>query len=120
MKHEKFTKHYRGPLQEMQTSSIKSSKLFGTIAHHKKNIIYERYTFWSLQQEEGESIDSYLMWLKLKIDTCKHSKDPAVSNQIPPVEPPMARAPPSNEVRTRDVCTRSGRIVRPPARYRDD
>ena len=40
---------------------------------------------------------------------------PAVSNQMPPVEPPMARAPPSNEVRTR-----SGRMVRPPARFPDD
>ena len=38
---------------------------------------------------------------------------PAVStyNQMPP----MARAPPSNEVRTRSGC-----IVRPPARFRDD
>ena len=40
---------------------------------------------------------------------------PAVSNQMPPVEPPMGRALPSNEARTR-----SGRIVRPPARFRDD
>ena len=40
---------------------------------------------------------------------------PAVSNQMPPVEPSMARAPPSNEVHTRN-----GRIVRPPARFRDD
>ena len=40
---------------------------------------------------------------------------PAVSNQMPPVGPPMARAPSSNEVRTR-----SGRMVRPPARFRDD
>ena len=40
---------------------------------------------------------------------------PAVSDQMPPVEPPMARALPSNE-----VCTRSGHIVRSPARFRDD
>ena len=40
---------------------------------------------------------------------------PAVSYQMLPVEPSMARAPPSNEVRTRN-----GRIVQPPARFRDD
>ena len=40
-----------------------------------KNIIYERYTFWSLQQNEGESIDAYLMRLKVKIDMCEYTKE---------------------------------------------
>ena len=40
---------------------------------------------------------------------------PAVNNQMPPMEPPPARVPPSTE-----KCTRSGRTVRPPARFRDD
>ena len=41
----------------------------------RKNIIYERYTFWSLRQEEGESIDAYLTRLKVKIDTCEYNKE---------------------------------------------
>jgi len=41
----------------------------------RKNIIYERYIFWSLQQEEGESIDAYLTRLQVKIDSCEYSKE---------------------------------------------
>ena len=50
-------------------------KAFRNYCSLRKNIVYERYTFWSLQQEEGESIDSYLTRLKLKIDTCEYSKE---------------------------------------------
>ena len=41
----------------------------------RKNIIYERYTFWSLQQDEGEPINTYLTRLKVKIDTCEYNKE---------------------------------------------
>ena len=41
----------------------------------RKNIIYERYTFWSLRQEEGGSIDAYLTRLKVKIDACEYNKE---------------------------------------------
>jgi len=40
---------------------------------------------------------------------------PANNNLLPPVEPPPVRVPVSNEKRTR-----SGRIVRSPARFRDN
>ena len=40
-----------------------------------KNIIYERYTFWSLRQDEGESIDAYVTRLKVKIDMCEYNKE---------------------------------------------
>ena len=38
----------------------KVCEAFQNYCSSHKNIIYERYTFWSLQQEEGESIDAYL------------------------------------------------------------
>ena len=34
-----------------------------------KNIIYKRYSYWSLQQDEGEPVNAYLTRLKVKIDT---------------------------------------------------
>ena len=45
------------------------------LAPQNHAIIYERYTFWSLQQEEGEPIDAYLTRLKVKIDTCEYNKE---------------------------------------------
>ena len=36
--------------------------------------MYERYGFWSLHQEEGETVDAYLTRLKLKIDNCEYDK----------------------------------------------
>ena len=40
----------------------------------QKNILYERHGFWSLYQEQGEAIDSYVTRLKLKIDNCEYHK----------------------------------------------
>jgi len=40
----------------------------------QKNILYERHSFWSMYQEEGEAIDSYVTRLKLKIDNCEYDK----------------------------------------------
>jgi len=37
--------------------------------------LYERYKLWSLQQQEGESVDAYLTRLKLQIDHCKYNKE---------------------------------------------
>ena len=37
----------------------------------RKNILYERYGFWSLLQEDEESIDAYLTRIKIKIDMCE-------------------------------------------------
>ena len=38
----------------------------------QKNICYERHGFWSLYQEQGEAIDSYVTRLKLKIVNCEY------------------------------------------------
>jgi len=40
----------------------------------QKNILYECCGFWSLHQEEGKTIDAYMMRLKLKIDSCEYDK----------------------------------------------
>ena len=37
----------------------------------QKNILYERHGFWSMRQDDGETVDSYL---KLKIDYCEYDK----------------------------------------------
>ena len=41
----------------------------------RKNILYERYGFWSLHQEDDESIDAYLTRIKIKIDMCEYTKE---------------------------------------------
>lgn len=41
----------------------------------RKHILYERYTFWSLQQEGEESVDVYLTRIKLKLDTCEYAAE---------------------------------------------
>ena len=51
----------------------------------QKNILYERHGFWSMRQDKGETIDSYLTRLKLKIDYCEYDKTrwpPAVKNEM--------------------------------------
>ena len=41
----------------------------------QKNIIYECYGFWTIQQEGGKSIDAYLMRIQMKIDLCEYDKE---------------------------------------------
>ena len=41
----------------------------------RKNILYERYKFWSLKQQDGETVDAYLTRLKLQIDHCEYNKE---------------------------------------------
>ena len=40
----------------------------------QKNILYERYGFWSMRQEDSESVDLCLTRLKVKIDYCEYDK----------------------------------------------
>ena len=40
-----------------------------------KNIIYERYRFWTIQQEYDETIDAYLTRIRMKIDLCEYDKE---------------------------------------------
>ena len=47
---------------------------FEQFCSSQRNILYERYGFWSLHQEEGETVDAYLTRLKLKIDNCEYDK----------------------------------------------
>ena len=48
---------------------------FRTYCEPRKNILYERHGYWSLQQLEGESIDRYLTRLKIKVESCEYNKE---------------------------------------------
>jgi len=75
-RHEKFAKkNCHGLQMETKNKFQKVLEAFQNYCSPRKNIIYERYIFWSLQQEGGESIDAYLMRLKVKIDSCEYSKE---------------------------------------------
>ena len=40
-----------------------------------KNILFEWYKFWSLKQQDSESVDAYLTRLKLQRDHCEYDKE---------------------------------------------
>ncbi len=44
---------------------------FDAFCNPRKNTIYERYVFFSRNQENGESIDHYVTVLKTMSDTCE-------------------------------------------------
>ena len=51
----------------------------------RKNIIYERYGYWTIQQEDDESVDAYLTRIRMKIDLCEYDKEgwpPAVHQEL--------------------------------------
>ena len=51
----------------------------------RKNIIYECYGFWTIQQEDHENIDEYLTRIRMKIDLCEYDKKgwpPAVCQEL--------------------------------------
>ena len=47
---------------------------FETFCSPQKNILYERYGFWTMQQDSDETIDTYLTRLKLKSGYCEYNK----------------------------------------------
>ena len=55
--------------------TIFSLKAFKDYCQPRKNILHECYKFWSLKQEDSESIDAHLTNLKLQIDHCEYDKD---------------------------------------------
>ena len=44
---------------------------FDAFCNPRKNTVYERYVFFSRNQENGESIDHYVTVLKTMSDTCE-------------------------------------------------
>ena len=38
-----------------------------------KHILYERYMFWNIKQEETEAVDAYLTRIKRKLDMCEYA-----------------------------------------------
>ena len=49
------------------------------------NILYKRYGFWNLRQEDDESIDVYLTRIKIKIDMCEYIREgwpPTVQEEL--------------------------------------
>jgi len=67
-----------------KTKFAKVLEAFEWFCFPQKNILYERYGFWTLHQED-EPIDVYLTRLKLKIDLCEYNKEgwiPAVKTEL--------------------------------------
>ena len=48
---------------------------FKNYCQPRKNILFERYKFWSLKQQDSESVDAYLTRLKLQSDHCEYDKE---------------------------------------------
>ena len=68
-----------------QNKFDKVTEAFQRYCTPRKNIIYERYGFWTIQQESGESIDAYLTRIRMKIDLCEYNKEgwpPAVRQEL--------------------------------------
>ena len=47
-------------------------KAFRKYCSPQKRILFERYTFWTLQEEVDESVDAYLTQIKLKLEMCEY------------------------------------------------
>ena len=47
---------------------------FRSYCSPRKHILYERYMFWNIKQEETEGVDSYLTRIKLKLDMCEYAE----------------------------------------------
>ena len=58
-----------------QNKFNKVMEAFQRYCSPRKNIIYERYGFWTIQQEDGESIDAYLTRIRMEIDLCEYEKE---------------------------------------------
>ena len=41
----------------------------------RKHILYERYMFWNIRQEETESVDAYLTRIRLKLEMCEYATE---------------------------------------------
>ena len=41
----------------------------------RKNIIYKRHGFWTIQQEDHKTVDRYLVRIHMKIDLCEYDKE---------------------------------------------
>ena len=41
----------------------------------RKHILFERYTFWNIRQEETESVDAYLTRIRLKLEMCEYAAE---------------------------------------------
>ena len=51
----------------------------------RKNIIYKRHGFWTIQQEDHKTVDRYLVRIHMKIDLCEYDKEgwpPAVCQEL--------------------------------------
>ena len=41
----------------------------------RKHILYERYMFWNIRQEETEPVDAYLTRIRLKLEMCEYATE---------------------------------------------
>ena len=72
----------RKPELQIQQGDGSISKIY---CSPRKNIIYERYGFWAIQQNADETVDAYLMRVQMKIDLCEYDKEgwpPAVWQEL--------------------------------------
>ena len=56
-------------------------KAFKEYCTPRKNILYERHKFWTLEQQEGETIHAYLTRLKVQIEHCDYQKARCYQNR---------------------------------------
>lgn len=65
---------YNAFIWDEEEDNLKIEKVlekFESFCNPRKNTIYERYMFFSRNQENGESIDHYVTVLKTLADTCE-------------------------------------------------
>ena len=55
--------------------AMKFDKVFKEYSMPCRNILYECHKFWSLEQEEGETIHAYVTRLKIQVDHCDYQKE---------------------------------------------
>ncbi|CAK6977188.1 uncharacterized protein LOC117548545 [Scomber scombrus] len=58
-------------VEEQQDTGATLDKL-GQYFKPSKNVIFERYVFGNLKQEEGESVDAFVTRLREKVATCEY------------------------------------------------
>jgi transposase InsO family protein len=58
-----------------KTNYSKVTDAFFKFCNPRKNLLFERYQFWQIEQEDDEGIDSYLTRLKAQVVKCEYKKD---------------------------------------------
>ena len=71
---QKIYKTFKWEKDEDKKDFDKVVKQFKDYCEGRKNVIFERFIFWTTNQEEGEPIDHFLTRLKTRIASCEYTK----------------------------------------------